>query len=130
MLRMRRYATGLAAVLLLAQPALAPVGADAPLYTIEDLGTLNGLVPAVTGVNAAGDVSGYVIDENGTSRAVHFTEPGGWSLVPGLETALASDAQDINVHGDVTGYVVTNTGNLRAYRYTAGTNMQARLHRR
>jgi len=120
---MRRYATGLAAVLLLAQPALAPVGADAPSYTIEDLGTINGLVPAVTGVNAAGDVSGYVIDANGTSRAVYFTEPGGWSFVPGLETALASDAQDINVHGDLTGYVVTNTGNLRAYRYTATTGV-------
>jgi probable HAF family extracellular repeat protein len=119
---MRRYATGLAAVLLLAQPVLAPVGADAPLYTIEDLGTIGGLVPTVTGVNASGQVSGFVIDTAGNSRAVRYSDPGGWSYVPGLES-LASDTQDINAFGDVTGYVVTAEGSLRAYRYTATTGV-------
>ena len=80
MLRMRRYATGLAAVLLLAQPvALAPVGANAPTYTIEDLGTVDGLVPTVTGINASGQVSGFVFTSTG-SRAVRFVDPGGWSV--------------------------------------------------
>ncbi len=122
MLRMRRYATGLAAVLLLAQPvALAPVGANAPTYTIEDLGTVDGLVPTVTGINASGQVSGFVFTSTG-SRAVRFVDPGGWSYVPGLES-LPSDAQDINVYGDLTGYVVTSAGDLRAYRYTATTGV-------
>ena len=66
-------------------------------------------MPTVTGVNAAGQVSGFVIDADGNSRAVRFLEPGGWSYVPGLES-LPSDAQDINVYGDLTGYVVTAAG--------------------
>ena len=79
MLRMRRYAIGVAAALLLAQPVVSPVGATAPQYTIEDLGTIDGLVPTVTGVNAAGQVSGFVFTSTG-SRAVRFVDPGGWSV--------------------------------------------------
>ena len=76
---------------------------------------------SVTGVNAAGQVSGFVFTSTG-SRAVRFVDPGGWSYVPGLES-LPSDAQDINVYGDLTGYVVTSAGDLRAYRYTATTGV-------
>jgi probable HAF family extracellular repeat protein len=95
------------------------VGADAKSYTIEDLGTIDGFVPTVTGINASGDVSGYVVNSAGP-RAVHFVG-GAWAYVPGLES-LMSDAQAINAYGDMTGYVVTAAGNLRAYRYTASTN--------
>ena len=121
MLRMRRYAIGVAAALLLAQPVLSPVGAAAPQYTIEDLGTIDGLVPSVTGINASGQVSGFVDTSTGR-RAVRFVDPDGWSYVPGLES-LPSDAQDINTYGDLTGYVVTSAGDLRAYRYTATTGV-------
>ena len=77
----------------------------------------------VTGVNAAGQVSGFVVDPaSGNSRAVKFSEPGGWSYVPGLGS-LVSDAQDINSYGDLAGYVVTASGDLRAYRYTATTGV-------
>ena len=102
MLRMRRYAIGVAAVLLLAQPVVSPLGATAPQYTIEDLGTIDGLVPTVTGVNVAGQVSGFVVDPaTGNSRAVKFSEPGAWSYIAGLGT-MTSDAQDINAYGDLT----------------------------
>ena len=121
MLRMRRFAIGVATALLLAHPVLSPVGATAPQYTIEDLGTIDGLVPSVTGINAAGQVSGFVFTSTG-SRAVRLVDSGGWSYVPGLES-LPSDAQDINVYGDLTGYVVTSAGDLRAYRYTATTGV-------
>ena len=44
----------------IATPASVPAGyslkADAPVYTVEDLGAIDGLVPTVTGMNAAGDV--------------------------------------------------------------------------
>ena len=96
MLRMRRYATGLAAVLLLAQPvALAPIGANAPTYTIEDLGTMNGLVPTVTGVNASGQVSGFVIDQHG--------QPGGpfrrsGRLVVRARTRVAAERRSGHQH--------------------------------
>ncbi len=122
MLRVRRYAlAGLTVGLLLSQPAQGPVGADAPQYLIEDLGTIDGLVPTVTGVNASGQVSGIVNGPSG-NRAVRFREPGGWSYVPGLESVMSA-AQAINSYGDLTGYAITAEG-LRAFRYSDGAGVQ------
>src|SRR4051794_21401817 len=120
MLRMRRLAlAGLTAVLLLAHPAMGPVGADAPLYTVEDLGTIGGFVPTVTGINASGQVSGFV-GTGPDSRAVRFMGSS-WSYVPGLES-VTSAAQAINATGDVTGYAMPPAG-LRAFRYTGTTGV-------
>ena len=120
MLRMRRYAfAGLTACLLLLQSVLRPVGADAPLYTIQDLGTIDGRVPMVTGVNASGEVSGFVSGDAGP-RAVRFRD-GAWSYVPGLESVM-SVANAINDHGDLAGYEFTADG-PRAFRYVDGTGV-------
>jgi len=117
---MRRLAlAGLTAVLLLAHPAMGPVGADAPLYTVEDLGTIGGFVPTVTGINASGQVSGFV-GTGPDSRAVRFMGSS-WSYVPGLES-VTSAAQAINATGDVTGYAMPPAG-LRAFRYTGTTGV-------
>ncbi len=118
MLRVRQYAlAGVTAAVLLSQSAMGKAGAEAPVYTIEDLGTLGGVVPTVTGVNASGQVSGFV-GVGADTRAVRLmgTE---WSVVPGLET-ITSAAQGINASGDVTGYAMAPAG-LRAFRYTHTT---------
>src|SRR5437762_13637902 len=88
MLRMRRNAlVALTALLALGLPALRPLGADAPTYTILDLGTVEGRIPTPTGVNATGQVSGYVSTDAGP-RAVRFSD-GAWSYVPGLESVMS-----------------------------------------
>jgi probable HAF family extracellular repeat protein len=113
---MRRYALATLTAGLLLVPVLGPVGADAPLYKIEDLGTIDGFVPTITGVNASGDVSGFV-SGNAGPRAVRY-RAGHWSYVPGLESVM-SVANGINDHGDLTGYHITAVG-LRAFRFVDG----------
>jgi probable HAF family extracellular repeat protein len=120
MLRVRRYALVGVTALIALLPALRPIGADAPTYTIEDLGTIDGLVPTPTGVNASGDVSGFVSGPAGP-RAVRFRD-GAWSYVAGLESVMGV-ANAINDHGDITGYHLTADG-LRAFRYVDGTGLQ------
>lgn len=120
---MRRHAlAGLTAALLLIRPAHIMVGADTAPYTIVDLGTSNGAVPVVTGINASGQVSGYATDTQGNTRAVRYSAPGGWALVPGLES-ITSIANAINSHGDLTGYAITSAG-LRAFRYVDGAGVE------
>lgn len=120
---MRRQAlAGLTAGLLLIQPAHIMVGADTAPYTIVDLGTINGAVPVVTGINASGQVSGYATDAEGNTRAVRYTAPGGWAYVPGLDS-ITSIANGINSAGDLTGYAITSAG-LRGFRYVDGAGVQ------
>jgi probable HAF family extracellular repeat protein len=111
-----------AALLIFVLPTTNRVSAEAPLYTVQDLGTLNGLVPSVTGVNASGEVSGYVSDPNTGTHAARFRD-GKWSYLPGLETTT-SLAFGINDHGDVVGYMLHESGFFRAFRYVDGTGVE------
>ncbi|NUR55003.1 MAG: hypothetical protein HOQ29_11190 [Acidobacteria bacterium] len=115
---MRRTILGLTALLLVV-PSVHRLGADASLYTVQDLGTIEGVAPTVTGINASGQVSGFVRGATGV-RAVRFRD-GAWSYVPGLETVM-SVANGINDHGDLTGYHFLPTG-VRAFRYTDATGV-------
>jgi probable HAF family extracellular repeat protein len=110
-------------ILVLGVPSGNRVHADATKYTIEDLGTpIDGLVPAVTGINASGQVSGYVSADAGL-RAVRFTDGAGWVYVPGLESTYSA-ATAINASGDLTGYELTSAG-LLAFRYSDGAGVTA-----
>jgi probable HAF family extracellular repeat protein len=111
-----------AALLIFVLPTSKRVGAEAPLYTVQDLGTLNGLVPTVTGVNASGEVSGYFNDPNTGVHAARYRD-GAWAYLPGFETRM-SLALGINDHGDVVGYLLNDAGFWRAYRYVDGTGVQ------
>ena len=112
---MKRYTLAAVAALLVLIPWHETVRADAPLYTIQDLGSFNGLVPTISGVNAAGQVAGHV---NG-NRAVRYTPGHGWEAVPGLGTSY-SFATGINASGDVVGYYLNSAGQFRAFRYRDG----------
>src|SRR5262245_48317227 len=103
---MRRHRRLIAFAGLIVGATLAPragnvrVAADAPSYTIEDLGVApDGLVPTlVTGLNASGQVSGMAA----TSQAVRYTNGAGFEFLGGFEST--STGRGINVHGDVVGY--------------------------
>jgi probable HAF family extracellular repeat protein len=114
---MRRYTFAVAAVLLVLFPWRQATFADAPRYSITNLGTLGDLVPTITGVNASGQVSGYVSGPAGL-RAVRYTN-GAWQYLPGLDTTF-SVANGINAAGDLVGYYANAEGAVRAYRYHAG----------
>lgn len=110
----RRVLAALLALLLVSAPALHSLPGAAAVYLVEDLGTTtDGLVPTVTGINAAGQVSGYVSGPAGL-RAVRFTSGVGWAYLPGLQSVF-SVATAINASGDLTGYYMP--AGLRAFRY-------------
>ena len=89
-------------ILLVAAPAVSTLGSGSPSYQVEDLGTTSdGFVPTVTGMNASGQVSGYVSRPDGL-RAVRYTNGTGWAYVPGLR--VPSVATSINASGDLAGY--------------------------
>ena len=115
---MRRYTFVVAAVLAVLVPSREATLAQAPRYSIQNLGDLGGLVPTVTGVNAAGQVSGYVNGAEG-QRAVRYTEGLGWQYLPGLDMTF-SVANGINVAGDLVGYYQNADGAFRAFRYHTG----------
>jgi probable HAF family extracellular repeat protein len=115
---MQRYTLAALAVLALLVPAQQALKADQALYTIDDLGTLGGLAPTITGVNDSGEMSGFVGTSTG-SRAVRYVKDSGWEFLPGLGTGF-SEAYGINAAGDIVGYHFTATGQ-RAFRFHAGT---------
>ena len=95
----------------LAQPATS--------YTVTSLGTIDGLMPTITGINVTGQISGYVSTSAGL-RAVRYTA-GAWQYVPGLESTYSA-ATAINAHGDLTGYALTSIG-FNAFRYVDGVGL-------
>ena len=117
---MKRYffATALA-FLVVVLPGRDAIRASGTSYTVEDLGTtIDGFVPVVTGMNATGQVSGYV--NVGSARAVRFTDRIGWEYLPDLPGD--SYAMAINASGDIAGYYVV-AGWPRAFRYANGTGV-------
>lgn len=103
--------------LLLVLPVRQALRADAALYTVEDLGLLNGMAPTVTGMNASGQLSGYVTGA-GLPRAVRYTAETGWEYVSGVSSVF-SRAMGINDSGEVVGY--QNDGRVfRAFRWAPG----------
>lgn len=99
-------------------PVKQALRADSALYTIEDLGLAGGAAPTVTGMNASGQVTGFVTGASGMPRAVVYTNGRGWEDVPGVG-ATYSVATGINDNGDVVGYHHNGVG-FRAFRYSPG----------
>jgi probable HAF family extracellular repeat protein len=118
---MKRYMLAAASALLVLVHGNAAVRADAPLYTVQNLGTFGGLVPTISGINASGQVVGNV-STNG-SQAVRYTDGLGWQALPGLDTSF-SQAFGIDDNGDVVGYHVTSSNQFRAFRYRDGHGVE------
>jgi probable HAF family extracellular repeat protein len=107
--------------LLVVLPVRHALRADAALYTVEDLGLIDGAAPTVTGINASGQLSGHVPGGMfGLPQAVRYTNERGWEYIPGVGT-FYSLATGINDQGDIVGYAHDGTTRgFRAFRYTPG----------
>ena len=90
-------------------PLRSALRADAPHYTVENLGGIGGGVPTITGINASGQVSGDVVTATGT-HAVRYTPGTGWEFLHGLDVRF-SVANGINASGES---VTTRLGWLHA----------------
>jgi hypothetical protein len=124
---MKRYAIATAVTLLGVFAWPQTPRANAPTYTIQALSTsasianIDSLVPFETGINASGQVSGYVEDAAFNTRAVLYTGTA-WAYVPGL--TWGSTAAGINIHGDIVGSRIVGPGAItHAFRYNAGTGL-------
>lgn len=120
---MKRYAFVTAVFLIGLAPWRETPRADQTIYTVEALGSLaniDNLVPAETGINASGEISGTVTDGQGNPHAVRYTDGIGWEYVPGL-TAW-SKANGVNKFGDIVGTQLIQ-GAKHAYRYNAATGV-------
>ena len=114
---MKRCVFAVIAILLAGVPVLKSQAPGAPHYTVENLGDFGGQVPTITGINAAGQMSGVV---NG-DHAVRYTPGVGWEDFPAL--GIFSIANGINAAGDLVGYRFAPTG-LRAFRYRDSTGVE------
>ena len=103
--------------LLVVLPVRNALRADAALYTVDDLQLLDGVAPTVTGMNASGQLSGYVTGSSGMPRAVRYTAANGWEYLSGTST-FYSVASGINSSGDIVGYHFD--GGFRAFRWSDG----------
>ena len=120
---MKRYTYAAVAVLLVVFPWRQTSTAQQVVYNVESLATSSSigyLVPAETGINASGEVVGYVTDASLGTRAVRYTDAVGWEYVPGL--TWGSTATGINAHGDIVGNRLVG-GFTHAYRYNANTGI-------
>jgi probable HAF family extracellular repeat protein len=118
---MKRFKFLLVAAVLVLTPWQQGVRAGAARYTIERLGGVSGVMPTVSGMNADGTVAGSVETENGL-RAVRYVNGRGWEFVPGLETAIFSQANGINAAGEIVGlyFMINSSGDLvfQGFRYS------------
>ncbi len=100
--------------------------AQAPRYTIHDLGPLNN--GAVTGINIHGQVTGYDTQSNGRVRSFR-TAPNAainWSSDDlGSLGGTTTRARGINTSGQVVGESTLSTGELRGFRTLANKPIQA-----
>lgn len=122
-MRRQAFILTLGVLFVFVAPASRGVLANAPTaYTLTDLGTITdpgtntGVVPTITGINAAGQISGSANLSVGM-RAVRYDKGTGWHFVKGLEDTW-SVATGINAHGDLSGYEMTSS--IFAFRYVEG----------
>ncbi len=109
----RRGPSSLAALMLLAALGSAHRRAGAAYYSITDLGAGSPTI-AGTGINAGGEVAGYI---NGTG----FVADGGpMTSIGTLPGGSASYAYGVNDSGVVVGFSNTGSGAYDAFTYSGG----------
>jgi probable HAF family extracellular repeat protein len=116
---MRRFqiAAACGAVLLMSWPCVEVVHTRLPLYTIEDLGTLNGAPLTPRGINAAGHVVGMAEDSAGAHVAFVIDTQAARDL--GSLGGTFAEANAINDQDEIAGFSMGSDGVVRAFRYTA-----------
>ena len=90
--------------------------AQAPRYSVTDLGTLGGGTSKGYGINASGQVTGQAVKTGGVFHAFLYT-PGSGMTDLGTLGGGSSTGHAINASGQVTGEAVTAGGALHAFLY-------------
>jgi probable HAF family extracellular repeat protein len=93
-----------------------PANAQAPRYSVTDLGTLGGGTSKGYGINASGRVTGEAVTAGGVFHAFLYT-PGSGMTDLGTLGGGSSTGYAINASGQVTGEAVTPGGALHAFLY-------------
>jgi len=88
-------------------------------YTITDLGLPGANASFATGINAAGQVSGYSATGTNTSRAWRYT-PGTGVVDLGSFGGAENRAMSINDAGQVTGYSMDTNGAAHGFLFSGG----------
>jgi len=109
-------AVGLALATLASPLHAAPAVAH---WTLVDLGTLGGSESKGSGLNNAGQVTGYATTSGGAAHAFLYSSGSMTDL--GTLGGNNSVGSGINDSGQVTGYVNTSDGATRAFRYSNGS---------
>jgi probable HAF family extracellular repeat protein len=88
---------------------LVGTAAADPLYSLTNLGTLDGSVTVATGINSVGQVTGYSSDVSGNSEAFLYSGGAISQLGP---TTCCSEGLGINDLGQVVGTMTLGGGQL------------------
>jgi probable HAF family extracellular repeat protein len=94
-----------------------PANAQAPRYSVTDLGALGGGTSTGYGTNASGQVTGEAVTAGGALHAFLYT-PGSGITDLGTLGGGSSTGYAINTDGQVTGEAVTAGGVIHAFLYT------------
>src|SRR5512135_2221170 len=123
---MRRFqiAAAFGAVLFMSWPAAEVTHSSPPLYTIEDLGTLNGAPLTPRAINAAGHVAGLAETIDGAHVAFLLdTETRDLGSLGGTWT----EANAVSERDEVAGFSMNGDGMAQAFRYMPATGIQLLL---
>jgi probable HAF family extracellular repeat protein len=123
-LTMRRLqiAAAFGIILLMSWPGVQVLHSDLPLYTIEDLGTLNGAPLTPRAINAGGHVAGMADAADGSRVAFLIDAQPARNL--GSLGGSYTEANALNDADEVVGFSVGSDGMLHAFRYAAASGIQ------
>jgi probable HAF family extracellular repeat protein len=110
-------------VLMMSWPSAHILRSDPALYTVDDLGTLNGAPLTPLGINASGHVVGTADSTDGGTVGFFLDEapPRDIGSLGGTHT----EARAVNDADQVVGFSIDAAGTLRAFRYAPSAGLSA-----
>ena len=110
-------------LLTMSWPGAHALRAALPLYTVEDLGTLNGAPLTPLGINTAGNVVGAAaLSDDWTVAFLLDAVP---ARDIGTLGGARTEARAVNDRDQIAGSSMDAAGVFRAFRYTTATGIQA-----
>lgn len=96
-------------------------------FTAADLGLTGGSAASFTGINAAGQVSGFAVGS--TDHAFVWSDDDGVRFLPPLVPGGRALADDINDHGQILGRAENANGAMEAVVWTLSLTVTIEVHR-
>jgi len=121
-MRRSQVAATCGVILLMNWPCVSVLRSQLQLYTIEDLGTLNGAPLTPRGINASGHVAGTADGVEGARLAFLIDGRPAHDL-GSLGSSSRSEAYAVNDQDVVVGFSLGGGSTFRAFKWTATTGM-------